>query len=391
MSAYDFDTPVDRGGTYSEKWDIKENELPMWVADMDLKTAPEITAALVKRAQHGVFGYTGVPDEWYDAYIHHWQTRHNVTLKREGIVYSAGVVPTISSAVRKLTTPGENVCIITPVYNIFYNSILNNGRNVLESPLVYDGERYHIDFNDLEEKLKMGQTTMLLLCNPQNPAGIIWGREELARIGELACYNGVIVICDEVHCDLTYPGCDYVPFVSVSDKCRNCSITCIAPTKAFNIAGVQTSAAYSENPTLRHKIWRALNTDEVGEPNAFAIDATIAAFTKGAGWLDALREYVYGNMLRVKSFLQSELPKVRLYPSEATYLLWLDMSAYGVPSGVLQQKIRSHSGLFLSNGEIYGGSGKDFLRMNIACPASYVDDGLKRLKSSLDMVEKGLL
>ena len=390
MRKYDFDTPVDRSGTFCEKWDIKDGELPMWVADMDFRTAPEITDALIKRAEHGVFGYTGVPDEWYDAYISHWKNRHNTDLKKRGLVYSAGVVPTISSAVRKLTSPAENVCLITPVYNIFYNSILNNGRNVVESPLVYENGRYHIDFDDLEDKLSLGQTTMLLLCNPQNPAGIIWSREELAKIGELAYNNGVIVICDEVHCDLTYPNKQYVPFVSVSEKCRMCSITCIAPTKAFNIAGIQTSAAYSDNVKLRHRIWRALNTDEVGEPNAFAIAATIAAFGKGIDWLDELREYVYENMLRVKAFLKTELPKVKLYPSEATYLLWLDMSAYGIPSGELQKKIRSYSGLFLSNGEIYGGNGKDFLRMNIACPASYVDDGLKRLKNSLDAIEKGV-
>ncbi|MBO6141343.1 MAG: pyridoxal phosphate-dependent aminotransferase [Ruminococcus sp.] len=384
---YDFDTPVDRRGTFCEKWDIKENELPMWVADMDFKTAPEITNAVIKRAEHGIFGYTGVPDEWYDAYITHWRCRHNVTLKREGLVYSAGVVPTISSAVRKLTTAGENVVLMTPVYNIFYNSVQNNGRNVLESPLVYDGERYHIDFDDLESKLKMGQTTMLLLCNPQNPAGIIWSREELARIGELAYDNGVIIVCDEVHCDLTYPGKEYIPFVSVSEKCRQCSITCIAPTKAFNIAGIQTSAAYSENPVLRHKIWRAVNTDEVGEPNAFAINATIAAFSEGTAWLDALREYIYKNAAKVSDFLKAELPKVKLYPSEATYLLWLDVSEYGVPSKRLAAFIRKESGLFLSHGELYGGTGRDFLRMNIACPSAYVDDGLARLKRSLDKLD----
>ena len=391
MSESIFDKPVDRSGTYSAKWDIKDGELPMWVADMDFLTAPAVTQALVERAQHGVFGYTDVPDEWYEAYISHWQSRHNVTLNCKGLVYSAGVVPTISSAVRKLTTPGENVCLMTPVYNIFYNCVKNNGRNVIESPLVYDGQRYHIDFEDLEAKLSMGQTTMLLLCNPQNPSGIIWSRDELARIGELAYDNGVIIVCDEVHCDITYPGKEYVPFVSVSEKCRMCSVTCIAPTKAFNIAGVQTSAVYAENRTLRHKIWRALNTDEVGEPNAFAIAATIAAFGKGIQWLDEMREYVYKNMLAVKAFLESELPKVRLYPSEATYLLWLDLSAYGVPSGVLQKKIRSHSGLFLSNGEIYGGNGKDFLRMNVACPLSYVNDGLQRLRDSLAAIDRGEL
>ena len=391
MCEFDFDRPVDRSGTFCEKWDVKDGELPMWVADMDFCTAPAITDALVKRARHGVFGHTGVPDEWYEAYISHWKNRHNVTLNREGLVYSTGVVPTISSAVRKLTTAGENVCIMTPVYNIFYNSILNNGRNVLESSLVYENGLYHIDFDDLEAKLSLGQTSMLLLCNPQNPAGIIWGREELERIAELAYDNGVTIICDEVHCDLTYPNKEYVPFVSVSQKARECSITCIAPTKAFNIAGIQTSAAYSENPVLRHKIWRALNTDEVGEPNAFAITATLAAFGGGLPWLVKLREYFYSNMLIVKDYLQNELSSVKLYPSEATYLLWLDISAYGIASGVLQSKIREYSGLFLSNGEIYGGNGKDFLRMNIACPASYVKDGLQRLKKSLDAIQNGLI
>ena len=281
MGKYDFDTPVDRTGTHSLKWEECKGVLPMWVADMDLKTAPEITDAIKKRADNGIFGYSIIPDEWYGAYISHWESRHGYRLKKEGLVYSAGVVPTISSAVRKLTTPGENVVLMTPVYNIFYNSVQNNGRNVLESQLVYDKGVYHIDFNDLERKLKDKQTSMLLLCNPQNPGGIIWSRDELAMIGELAYDNGVIVISDEVHCDLTYPGKGYVPFASVSDKCRQGSITAIAPTKAFNIAGLQTSAAYSENPVLRHRIWRALNTDELGEPNAFAIDATIAAFEKG--------------------------------------------------------------------------------------------------------------
>lgn len=385
---FDFDTPVDRHGYYSSKWDIKEGELPMWVADMDFRTSPDIIEAIIKRAQHGVFGYTDIPDEWYDAYISHWQKRHNVTLKKEGLVYSAGVVPTISSAVRKLTTAGENIVLMTPVYNIFFNSVKNNGRNVLEAPLVYEQGRYHIDFDDLERKLSDKQTSMLLLCNPQNPGGIIWSREELARIGELAYDNGVTVICDEVHCDLTYPEKEYVPFISVSEKCRQCSITCIAPTKAFNIAGIQTSAAYSENRRLRHKIWRALNTDEVGEPNVFAVNATIAAFEKGAPWLDELRDYIYHNALFAKKYIEENIPMLSLYPSEATYLLWIDCSKLDCESINIAKKIRSLTGLFLSDGNIYCGNGQSFVRMNIACPRSYVIDGLERLSKAVRLMAK---
>ncbi|MBR1751196.1 MAG: pyridoxal phosphate-dependent aminotransferase [Ruminococcus sp.] len=384
MGKYDFDTPVDRAGTHSLKWEQCSGVLPMWVADMDLKTAPEITDAIIKRANNGIFGYSVIPDEWYDAYISHWDKRHGYRFKKEGLVYSAGVVPTISSAVRKLTTPNENVVLMTPVYNIFYNSVQNNGRKVLQSPLVYENGTYRIDFDDLERKLSDPQTSMLLLCNPQNPAGIIWSAAELERIGELAFDNGVIVISDEVHCDLTFPGKEYVPFVSVSDKCRQCSITCIAPTKAFNIAGLQTSAAYSENPVLRHRIWRSLNTDELGEPNAFAIDATVAAFEKGVDWLDELREYIYKNKCIADEYIKSNMPKVKLYPSDATYLLWLDISEYNVRSSRFSGKLRKEYGLFLSDGSIYGGNGEEFLRMNIACPSEYVREGLERLKKALD-------
>ena len=386
MGKYDFDTPVDRTGTHSLKWEECKGVLPMWVADMDLKTAPEITDAIKKRADNGIFGYSIIPDEWYGAYISHWESRHGYRLKKEGLVYSAGVVPTISSAVRKLTTPGENVVLMTPVYNIFYNSVQNNGRNVLESQLVYDKGVYHIDFNDLERKLKDKQTSMLLLCNPQNPGGIIWSRDELAMIGELAYDNGVIVISDEVHCDLTYPGKGYVPFASVSDKCRQGSITAIAPTKAFNIAGLQTSAAYSENPVLRHRIWRALNTDELGEPNAFAIDATIAAFEKGIEWLDELREYIYNNKCIAEEYIKKQLPRAKLYPSEATYLLWIDISYYGIRAHEFCARLRNKYGLFLSDGEIYGGNGENFVRMNVACPSVSVREGLERLKKALDEI-----
>lgn len=385
MGKYNFDEQVNRRGTFSLKWDIKDNELPMWVADMDFHTAPAITEALIKRAEHGVFGYTIVPDEWYAAYINWWKSRHGVTYSKDELIFSTGVIPIISSCVRKLTTPNENVLLMTPVYNTFFNSIVNNGCRPLEVPLTYRDGAYSIDFTALERALADPQTSLMILCNPHNPIGKIWDRETLARIGELAYDNGVTVIADEIHCDITDPGREYVPFVSVSEKCRDNCIVCIAPTKTFNLAGIQTAAAAVPNKFLRHKVWRALNTDEVAEPNAFAVQAAVAAFGQGGDWLDELREYLFANKQLVADFLAAELSKVHLVSSEATYLLWLDLSAYGKRSKELAAFIRSRTGLFLSHGELYG-SGRDFVRMNIACPRAMVSDGLARLKSALSML-----
>lgn len=379
-----FDEQVDRSGTNSAKWDITEGELPMWVADMDFCTAPEITEALQKRAAHGIYGYNTIPDEWADAYIGWWETRHHIRFERDWLIFTTGVVPILSSVVRKLTTPGENVLIQTPVYNIFFNSIVNNGRNVLESPLHREGVTYSIDWERLAADLALPQTTMMILCNPHNPVGKIWDRETLARIGELCARYHVIVVSDEIHCDITDPGREYIPFASVSDTCRAISVTCIAPTKTFNIAGLQTAAAVVPDPFLRHRVNRALNTDEAAEPNTFAIQAAVAAFTYGAPWLDALREYLYENKQTVKTFLEQELPKVGLTPSEATYLLWLDCSAYCADSRVLAEYIRRTTGLWLSDGVQYGRTGEPFLRVNIACPRARLEDGLRRLRAGLE-------
>ncbi len=382
---YDFDTVVNRRNSYSYKWDVKTNELPMWVADMDFQTAPEIRKALANRVEHGVFGYGIVPNEWNDAYVQWWKERHDFVMDPEWLIFCTGVVPAISTAVRKLTTPAEKVLIQTPVYNIFFNSILNNGRNVLESSLVYkeDVKQYTIDFEKLEKDLADPQTSLMILCNPHNPVGKIWDRESLARIGELCKKHHVTVVSDEIHCDLTAPGLSYVPFASVSDTCREISISLIAPTKTFNIAGLQTAAVVVPNPVLRHKMWRALNTDEVAEPNAFAIQAAIAAFTKGAKWLDELREYVQENKRIVKAFLEKELPEISLVSMDVTYLLWLDCRAFTDNSEELAQQIREKTGLYLSDGVEYGGDGASFLRMNVACPRTTLLDGLERLKKAL--------
>lgn len=378
-----FDKEIDRRGTNSYKWDVAENELPMWVADMDFQTAPAIIEALRKRVEHGIFGYSIVPEEWYEAYQSWWSRRHHFVIEKDWLMFCTGVVPAISSAVRKLTTPGENVAVITPVYNIFFNSIFNNGRNVLECILKNENGSYDIDFEDLEEKCANPQTSLLLLCNPHNPTGKIWTKEQLAKIGEICARNNVIVLSDEIHCDLTLPGTEYVPFASASEICKNNSITCIAPTKTFNIAGLQTAAICVPNPLLRHRIWRAINTDEVAEGNVFSAEVAIAAFNNGEAWLDELREYVAENRKIAEQYIAENISGIQAVHGEATYLLWIDCRKLGMPSDELALYIREKTGLFVSEGCEYRGDGVGFLRMNLACPKSRLLDGLDRLKRAI--------
>lgn len=383
MIPYDFDTPVIRQGTDSIKWAVVEGELPMWVADMDFQTAPEIIAAFQERCRHGVFGYSGIPEAWYNAYQDWWQKRHAFYIEREWLLFCTGVVPAISSMVRKLTTVGENIVIQSPVYNIFYNSILNNGRNVLESELHYDGSAYSIDFEDLESKLQNPQTTLLILCNPHNPVGKIWDQATLAQIGMLCKKHHVVVISDEIHCDLTATGKNYVPFASVSEDCLMNSVTCIAPTKTFNLAGLQSAAVVVPNPVLRHKVNRGLNTDEVAEPNSFACLAAITAFEKGAPWLDALRDYLDQNKKMALDFISAYLPGIHTIKADATYLLWLDCRKICTTPNLLYEHIHTTTGLYLAEGSHYGSGGNGFLRMNIACPRQTLHDGLQRLHRAL--------
>lgn len=382
-----FDKVINRWNTGCMKWEVAKNELPMWVADMDFQTAPEITEAIIERARHGVFGYTLITDEWYQAYQNWWRKRHNFEIEKDWLIFCTGVVPAISSIVRKMTTVGENVAVMTPVYNIFFNSILNNGRNVLESRLIYKDGVYEIDFTDLEKKLANPQTSMLILCNPHNPIGKIWGKETLGRIGELCRKYHVLVLSDEIHCDITAPNREYIPFASVSEVCRENSITCMAPTKSFNLAGIQTAAVMIPNENIRHKVDRGLNTDEVAEPNVFAAIAPVAAFGQGEQWLDELRNYLWENRKFAQEFTEKEIPDVKAVKGEATYLLWIDCKGILGDTSKLCQFIREDSGLYLSDGREYR-NGDGFLRMNLACPRVQVEEGMKRLKQSVAVYKR---
>lgn len=387
---YHFDQEIDRRNTDSYKWNVEEHELPMWVADMDFETAPEIIEALKKRVEHGIFGYPVIPDAWYEAYQGWWSKRHGFEMQKDWLMFCTGVVAAISSIVRKVTSIAENVIVMSPAYNIFFHSIYNNGRNILENRLIYEDGTYRIDWEDLEEKCKNPQSTLLILCNPQNPTGQIWDKQTLERIGEICYQNHVIVLSDEIHCDLTLPGKEYIPFASVNEINRKNSITCIAPTKTFNIAGIQSAAVCVPDAVLRHKVWRGLNTDEVAEGNVFAADAAIAAFEKGEGWLEELREYLAENRRLAEEYIDMQITGLRAVHGEATYLLWIDCSALGIPSNQLAKTIRKSTGLYLSSGREYRGDGANFLRMNLACPKSRLEDGLERLKKAVEGYKRNL-
>jgi cystathionine beta-lyase len=385
---YDFDKVNERRNTNCLKWDVKAEELPMWVADMDFQTAPAVIETLHKRVESGIFGYSIVTDEWKEAIQSWWSRRHQFSIEKDWVIFCTGVVPAVTCAVKRLTNVGDNILVQTPVYDIFFHSIENHGRHVIENKLKYDCGKYSIDFDDLEQKLADPLTTMMILCNPHNPVGKIWDKGELMKIGELCLKYHVVVVSDEIHCDLTDPAYEYTPFASASEVCAQNSISCISASKAFNLAGLQSAAVVIANKALHQKMERGLNSDELAEPNAFAIDATIAAFTQGEQWLDALRVYLEKNKKRVTEFLEKELPNLKLVCSNATYLLWMDCSKVSSDATTLCQFIRDETGLYLSEGSKYRGNGEQFIRMNIACPAKQLEDGLMRLKKAVQQFQK---
>ena len=373
---YDFESVIDRHNTNSVKWDYFDDDIPMWVADMDFKVASPIQNAILKRANHPVFGYTIVPDELFESYINWWDSRYDLKMSREDMAYSIGVMPSISSMIRCLTDVGDEILIQTPVYHVFFYVIEENDRKVLENELIYENGEYKIDFDDLDEKLS--KVKLMILCNPHNPIGKIWSKEDLNRIGELCRKHNVILISDEIHCDLTDPGVNYNPFDADDNVIR-----CLSPSKSFNIAGFQSSIVHATNSELLEKIKTQMHVDNSDACNVFATSAVMAAYNESSGWLDELKDVLYKNKSIVRDYLAEELPVVKLVESDATYLLWLDCSALGVSSKILSEFLRSNQGLFLSAGCDFGKCGDNFLRMNIACPEKLLDEGLRRLKAGI--------
>jgi len=381
---YNFDIENDRLNTNSIKWDVKENELPMWIADTDFQTSNPIKETLLKISNLGMYGYSDVPDDFYSSYINFWKENYNLTFTKQDMMFVLGVVPCISSSVRALTDIGDNIVILTPTYNIFFNSIINNHRNVIQVPLLYVNHEYSINFDSLEKAFKVEKTKMIILANPANPISRIWTYEELKKIGELAYKYHVYVLSDEIHSQLTRPNCQYIPFAVINDINKNNCIMAISPTKTFNIAGIHSACIVIYNKDIYKKVNRQINTDEVAEPNIFSCEVAIAGFKNSKDYIDQLREYIFNNVDYASNFIKEEIPDIYPIYSNATYLLWIDISKISSDSDEFTSFLRKETGLILSSGKIYGGNGNNFVRMNLATNYDRIKDGLNRLKIGVE-------
>lgn len=373
---------VDRRHTNSVKWDVKDGELPMTIADMDFKTSPAIIEAMKDKLTLGAFGYEDIPAEYFNAVADWYEKQHHFRPQTDWMIFTTGVVPAISSAVRRLTSLGDNVLVQAPVYNIFYNSIVNSGRHVVSSDLVYDVEQhsYSIDWEDLESKLADPLTNLMILCNPHNPVGIIWTRDQLIRLATLCCKYHVKIFSDEIHGDFTFNEQGYVPMFSLPEELIQDLEVAVSPSKTFNVAALHAATVIVPNANLRAQVSRGLNSEELAEPNLMAIPGTIAAYEKGSEWLTAVLDAIQDNRKVVSDFINDQLADViTVVPGQATYLIWLDVRKLTDDSDALAKFIQEKTGLILSAGNIYGGDGHNFLRMNVACPTKTVLSGLDRL------------
>ena len=381
---YHFDELTNRRGTGCVKWDDTpyDDVIPLWVADMDFKAAPAILDAVRKRAEHGVFGYTLVGDDYYDAVISWFQRRHQWTIRREEILYTTGVVPAMSVAVKALTMPGENVLILSPDYNCFFSSIRNNGCQVLESVLRWNrsSNRFEVDFDDFEQKCAAEKTTLFLLCNPHNPTGRVWTSAELQRMNDICLRHNVKVVSDEIHCELIMPGHRFQPFAAVSEACCQNSVTLNSPSKSFNIAGLQIANIICTRPDWRRRLDRAININEVCDVGPFGPVALVAAYNESEDWLDQLNAYLWENFLVLCDFIAKNIPSWRICPLEGTYLPWVDITATGMTAQQYADHVFSSTHVWVNPGTMYGPqSGEGYIRLNIACPRSRLLEALQRI------------
>ena len=385
---YDFSRPTDRRGTDSYKWDSapEADIIPLWVADMDFETFPAITEALQRRVAHGIFGYTRVPEAYYEAVCRWFKKRHGWHINREDIIYTSGVVPAVSAVIKALTLPGDQVIVQGPVYNCFFSSIRNNGCEMVSNSLIYNKEelRYEIDFDDLERKLKHERARLMLLCNPHNPGGRVWTRDELTRVAELCYKYGVRVVSDEIHCELTLYDNEYVPFGSLPDELSRGSITCCSPSKAFNTAGLQIANIVCRDAEVRNRIDRAININEVCDVNPFGVIALQAAYSdEGYEWLTQLRKYISANYDLLLERFARELPKCKVMRMEGTYLAWIDCSELHIPSDEIEEMLMHENKVWVNAGSMYGAEGAAFIRINMACTSELLNEGITRIVNGL--------
>lgn len=376
---YDFKTVVNSRHTDSVKWNVKDNELPMSIADMDFKTAPEIILAIKEKIKLGAFGYEEPGKDYFNSVSNWYELEHGAKAEPNWMIFATGVVPAISSIVRRVSHIGDNVLVQEPVYNIFYNSIENNGRHVLSNDLIYSNGKYEINWQDLEEKLANPLTTLLVFCNPHNPPGIVWKKNEVEIIASLCQENNVILLSDEIHGDLVRNNVKYTPAFSVAKILRSNVISLVSPSKTFNVAALHAATVIIPDNNLRDIINRGLNIDELAEPNLLAIPATIAAYTEGFNWLHELLAVIDNNFAYVEKKITSQLENIKIFSGPATYLMWLDVSKITHDSYRLAAYLRKETGLIVSAGSIYRRNGNEFLRINLASPKSMVEDGISRL------------
>lgn len=385
---YDFSRPTDRRGTDSYKWDSapETDIIPLWVADMDFETFPAITEALQRRVAHGIFGYTRVPEAYYEAVCNWFGKHHGWHINREDIIYTSGVVPAVSAVIKALTLPGDQVIVQGPVYNCFFSSIRNNGCETVSNSLIYNKEelRYEIDFDDLERKLAHERARLMLICNPHNPGGRVWTRDELTRVAELCRKYGVRVVSDEIHCELTLYDNEYVPFGSLPDELSHGSITCCSPSKAFNTAGLQIANIVCRDAEVRNRIDRAININEVCDVNPFGVIALQAAYSdEGYEWLTQLRAYISSNYDLLRERFARELPKCKVMRMEGTYLAWIDCSELHISSDKIEEMLMHENKVWVNAGSMYGTEGAAFIRINMACTSELLNEGITRIVNGL--------
>lgn len=385
---YDFSRPTERRGTDSYKWDSapEADIIPLWVADMDFETFPGITEALQRRVAHGIFGYTRVPEAYYEAVCNWFGKHHGWHINREDIIYTSGVVPAVSAVIKALTLPGDQVIVQGPVYNCFFSSIRNNGCETVSNSLIYNKEelRYEIDFDDLERKLAHERARLMLICNPHNPGGRVWTRDELTRVAELCHKYGVRVVSDEIHCELTLYDNEYVPFGSLPDELSHGSITCCSPSKAFNTAGLQIANIVCRDAEVRNRIDRAININEVCDVNPFGVIALQAAYSdEGYEWLTQLRAYISSNYDLLLERFARELPKCKVMRMEGTYLAWIDCSELHISSDEIEEMLMHENKVWVNAGSMYGTEGAAFIRINMACTSELLNEGITRIVNGL--------
>ncbi len=380
---FDFDRVIDRSGTNSMKWESSVHEdmfgypnlIPLWVADMDFEVPSAVKEAIVKVAEHGIYGYTGT-DKHTIAFVDWVDRRFNTKVETDWIINTPGIVTALNIAVQTYTKPGDKVIIQRPVYYPFSNAVENNGRHISDNALKEVDGNYEIDFEDFEERAKDPDTTMFILCSPHNPVSRVWTKEELSRLMQICVDNDVLVVSDEIHNDLVMPGYEHTVSLGLSDEIAKNTITCMAPSKSFNLAGMQLSYIIIPDEKIRHQFQRSLDQIGLGMMNPFAVEAAAAAYNDSEEWLDKLIEYLHGNFKYLKERIENELPKVKVRELEATYLVWLDFRELGYTGVELNELIAGKAGVALDGGDWFGESGEGFMRVNIACPREILEKAL---------------